>query len=88
MFTRWAIDRGAKHFVMLSRTGGNAVTQEFLERLRVQGIDIKVVKGDVSVLADVERVVAASERPVRGVVQGALVLKVSSRKLLSLQCGS
>lgn len=78
-FSKWAVQRGARNLIYLSRTGAaNAEAQQFLDALQFQGVDAKVVKGDVASLEDVKAAVAISDRPIKGVVQGALALHVSS----------
>lgn len=63
--------------MFLSRTGAaKPEAREFVEMLRSQGVNAKVVKGDVTSLKDVKAAVAASDKPIKGVIQGALTLHV------------
>ncbi|KAL8783267.1 MAG: hypothetical protein Q9213_004743 [Squamulea squamosa] len=74
-FSKWAVHRGARHLIYLSRTGAaKPEAQLFLDSLHAQGIDAKVQQGDVLSLKDVKAAVAASDRPIKGVIQGALTL--------------
>ncbi|KAL8669472.1 MAG: hypothetical protein Q9168_005934, partial [Polycauliona sp. 1 TL-2023] len=74
-FSNWMVQRGARHLIYLSRTGANKPEAQLsLEDLRAHGVDAKVQIGDVLNLQDVKDAVAASDRPVKGVIQGALVL--------------
>ncbi|KAJ4413900.1 Type I Iterative PKS [Gnomoniopsis sp. IMI 355080] len=77
-FSEWAVSRGARHLIYLSRSGGyNPEAQSLLSSLAARGIDATVIRGDVTRLADVQAAVAAATakgRPVKGVVQGALTL--------------
>lgn len=76
-FSNWAIERGAKNLVFLSRSGAaNPEAQGFLNTLHSRGVNAEVVKGDVSCLEDVNAAVAGSNRPIKGVIQGALTLHV------------
>ena len=76
-FSNWAIERGAKNLIFLSRSGAaNPEAQGFLDTLNSRGVNAKVVKGDVSCLEDVNAAVAGSNRPIKGVIQGALTLHV------------
>lgn len=75
-FSRWAIQRGARNFIYLSRSGVSTKNAEiFLAELVNQGINAKVVKGDVASLDDVKAAVASADFPIQGVVQGALALQ-------------
>lgn len=71
------IDRGAKSFTYLSRSGlDKQDTRDFIAELQDLDIDAQFVKGDVSSFDDVKRAVASTERPIKGVVQAALTLQV------------
>ena len=81
------IDRGAKSFTYLSRSGlDKQETQDPIAELQRIGIDAQVVKGDVSSLDDVNRAVASTKRPIKGVIQAALTLKVMKIWLYRTQC--
>ena len=72
------MEQGARHFTYLSRSGiKDRQAQNFIDVVRAKGVVVEIVRGDVSAMADVEMAVASCKRPIRGVVQGALVLKVS-----------
>ncbi|KAF2973192.1 hypothetical protein GQX73_g454 [Xylaria multiplex] len=74
-FSSWAVTRGARHLIYLSRNGAaNAEAKAFLDELAESGVDVSVVKGDVTSLADVEAAVATARYPIAGVVQAALTL--------------
>lgn len=74
-FSAWAVARGARHLIYLSRSGAaTAEAQTFLDELTSSGVDATVVKGDVTSLADVQAAVSAAKYPIKGVVQGALTL--------------
>ncbi|ORY63304.1 uncharacterized protein BCR38DRAFT_475285 [Pseudomassariella vexata] len=74
-FSAWAVSRGARHLIYLSRSGAaGSEAQAFLDELAHNGVDITVVKGDVTSLTDVEAAVKSSQYPIKGVVQGALTL--------------
>lgn len=69
----WMVERGARDLVIMTRHPGAADTS-WLEALRARGAEIRVVEADVARLADVERVIAGLDRPLRGVVHVAGVL--------------
>ncbi|KAI1406986.1 hypothetical protein F5Y13DRAFT_207084 [Hypoxylon sp. FL1857] len=85
-FSAWAVSRGARHLIYLSRSG--AVKDEakiFLASLRENGVTALVVKGDVSSLADVQAAVKSSKLPIKGVIQGALTLHDGLFESMSLE---
>ena len=74
----WMKDRGARHFIFLSRSADdNPQAASFVKDLRAscQGLTVHVVRGDVAIRKDVDRAIAAAERPIRGVIQAAVVFK-------------
>jgi NADP-dependent 3-hydroxy acid dehydrogenase YdfG len=75
---QWMILRGARKFVFLQRSGGDKPgVKEWLSRIEQQGSSVTVVRGDVTVLADVKTSVEACEAlggPLGGVVQAAMGL--------------
>jgi hypothetical protein len=77
------VSRGARHFIFLSRSGADkpeaaALVEELHELTRSKHTDltVQVVRGDVSVKDDVGRAVSSATKPIKGVVQAAMVLKV------------
>lgn len=72
-------DRGAKHLVFLSRSGGSK-NQEDLDRFRERGILAEAFKcnvNDKAALDGVFRQLRSQGRVIRGVVQCAMVLEVT-----------
>ena len=79
--TSWMMKHGARRFVFLSRSGTDVQQAAVLVRdIEAGGADVRIVRGDVTVKADVDLAVAGvqAEHPIRGVVQAAMVLKVST----------
>jgi len=77
------VSRGARHFVFLSRSGTDKreaaeLIDELheLSRSKYPGLSVQVVRGDVSVREDVRRAISHATKPIKGVVQAAMVLKV------------
>ncbi len=69
---------GAKHLVVLCRSGfADDKSQGVLKNINAAGCHVEQVQGDVCVLADVQRAFRVAPVPVRGVIQGAMVLRVS-----------
>ncbi|CAH0052312.1 unnamed protein product [Clonostachys solani] len=76
--TAWMMEKDARNFCFLSRSGADApAAARLITDLETAGAHVDVVRGDVSVQADVRRAVAAipSDRPLRGVIQAAMVLR-------------
>ncbi|KAH8165552.1 hypothetical protein CIB48_g2685 [Xylaria polymorpha] len=85
-FSAWAVSRGARHLIYLSRTGAaKDEAKIFLAGLRDKGVDVSVVKGDVTSLADVQAAVNSSKQPIKGVIQGALTLHDGLYESMSLE---
>ena len=73
----WLVTRGARHLVLLGRSGANAAAQETVRQLEAAGTEIMVAAADVSRREELAEVVAAMERsmpPLGGVVHAAGVL--------------
>lgn len=74
------LERGCRDFVFLSRSGtANAEAAGVVKRLEEAGATVGVFCVDASDEAAVTRVVAdvSSTRPIRGVIDAAMVLRVS-----------
>ena len=71
----WIVDRGAKHLIILSR---NARAGPYLANLEEAGCKVRVVGCDVSDESQVAWALqsCADLPPIRGVIQGAMVLQV------------
>ncbi|KAK8024490.1 KR domain-containing protein [Apiospora rasikravindrae] len=74
-FTKWMVERGARQFVFLSRSGApSQEAQKFISWLESVGAEATVVKGDVASRQDVDRAVGASPGVIKGVIQAPLEL--------------
>ena len=78
VLAEWLVQCGAKHLVFTSRKGAaTPQAEEFLGKLRAQGIFIQVVLGDAGSKNDVERLlaeIATLEVPLKGVFHLAMVI--------------
>jgi NADPH:quinone reductase-like Zn-dependent oxidoreductase/NAD(P)-dependent dehydrogenase (short-subunit alcohol dehydrogenase family)/acyl carrier protein/SAM-dependent methyltransferase len=78
VIARWLVECGARHLVLASRSGlATAGAAEFVAGLKKQGVEALVVRADVGVAAEVEKLftaIDASGRPVRGVFHLAMVI--------------
>lgn len=76
--TTWLAEKGAKHFVFLSRSAGKMADDDpFLQELESLGCTAVRVSGDVSNYDDVVRAIKATGQPIFGVLQASMVLQVS-----------
>ncbi|KAL9094794.1 MAG: hypothetical protein Q9165_003065 [Trypethelium subeluteriae] len=67
---------GARHLVTMSRSDQtDERSQSVLFNLKSLGAQVQCVKGDVTVVEDVQRLFRSSTRPVKGIIQGAMVLR-------------
>ena len=80
------IKRGASRFAFLSRSGADAKSAATLVKdIKTTGVNESVIRGDATNAADVERAVqsVSSQHSIAGVVNAAMVLRVSLICLLS-----
>lgn len=76
----WMMDRGAKHFSFMGRSGTDSKQAAILvDEMRMAGASVQVIRGDAAVRADVDKALKSipTAHPVRGVVHAAMVLRVS-----------
>ena len=74
----YMVRHGAKNLVIMSRGGyEDAKSQGVLKDLHAIGAKVGLERGDVSNLHDVRRVFQQSTKAIAGIVQGAMVLRVS-----------
>lgn len=78
---RWMVTKGAKHIVLVSRSGSvTGRVKELVDELGAMGANILVRRCNVVNKAEVDELVSSELRelpPVRGVVHGTMVLRVS-----------
>ncbi|KAJ6172830.1 KR domain-containing protein [Penicillium chermesinum] len=76
--TSWMMKRGARNFAFLSRSGADSTQASILvSELENAGVTVQVFRGDAGVREDVEAAIKQipEDRPVRGVINAAMVLK-------------
>lgn len=71
---RWLIAKGAKHLILISRTGSTRQLAPQLQALQEAGAHIQVVAADVSIKSELEAVITALAVPVRGIIHAAGIL--------------
>ena len=77
LVAQWLVERGAKHLVLLSRSGLNPSASDRLEKLEQAGACVKIVQADVSDSKQLDRVwseIELSSPPLRGIIHAAGVL--------------
>lgn len=81
---RWMVEKGARHLIFMSRSGLEPTkAREFVQDLESQGnCHIQAVTGDVTNINDVERALSAAGRPIAGIMQLSMVLRVRSPFIL------
>jgi acyl transferase domain-containing protein/NAD(P)-dependent dehydrogenase (short-subunit alcohol dehydrogenase family) len=60
---RWLVDEGARHLVLAGRREPDHAARSVLGKLESQGAAVQVVQGDITVAADLERIMGAAARP-------------------------
>jgi len=73
----WMVEQGAKHLVLVGRSGAKAAVHNQLEALEQTGATIRILKSDVSQAKQVAQVLAEIEQslpPLRGIIHAAGVL--------------
>ena len=80
--TRWLASQGARNIVLASRSGmSQASTRELVEELKSRGIKVLVYVCDIGEEAEVKKMISLVQETmpsIRGVIHGAMILKVSS----------
>ena len=78
MLARWLVRCGARHLVLTSRSGPATPDAEaFLDDLRALGTEVTVVRADIGVAKDVDRLmseVRGLSQPLRGIFHLAMVI--------------
>ena len=73
----WLVERGARHLVLMGRTGASGEALPAIERMERTGAEIIIAKADVSQSEQLARVLAEIERtmpPLKGVIHAAGLL--------------
>ena len=74
---QWLVDEGAKALVLMGRRGATPEVEALLETWRGAGVQVRVVRADVTSLAAVDELLADIHRtlpPLRGIFHSAMVL--------------
>lgn len=80
---RWMVSRGAKNLLLLSRSGPVVdKSRRLVEELRRSGARIEAPRCDVADAISLKRVLQSYEKtmpPIRGCIQGSMVLRVGQK---------
>ncbi|RYP85007.1 hypothetical protein DL769_001050 [Monosporascus sp. CRB-8-3] len=77
---------GARHLTILSRSGaGDERSQRVIRDLSSLGATATISKGDVSKIDDVTRIFQESVLPIKGIIQGAMVLRDKTFESMTIQ---
>jgi hypothetical protein len=75
--SNWMVERGARCLVYLSPSAGTTEQHHnFEEELKCQGCEVVFVHGTAAEMSNVQQAISQSPKPVKGVFQLALALKV------------
>ena len=81
----WMAQHGVRSLTFLSRGAGTKRSDElFVEEIQSMGCEVHLVRGDVTEAADVQRAVAASPRPLKGILQLTAVLRDQSWREMTI----
>ncbi|KAK7977184.1 hypothetical protein PG988_004674 [Apiospora saccharicola] len=86
----WLVSRGAKNLIIISRSAGNTEkTGGFVDELRQAGCRVAAISCNVSAAGDLAKALRGCENqglpPVRGVINGAMVLQDSVFEQMTLE---
>lgn len=74
---KWMAAQGARHLVLMSRSGPREDASRDIEAMRAEGIEVIDARGDVTKQAHVRKIIddiRSGMPPLRGVIHGAMVL--------------
>ena len=86
---RWLVEKGARHLVLLGRSGASSAGESIAAELAAQGATIATIQADISNESDLARALSeirGTMPPLRGVIHAAGVL--DDRMLLKLDAES
>ena len=70
----WMAEHGARHFVYVARSSPNAHAAEMLDDLHAMGVSTQTIKCDITFKPAVVSAVAQVTKPIKGVIQAAMVV--------------
>jgi NADPH:quinone reductase-like Zn-dependent oxidoreductase len=83
--SNFLVEKGARHLIFLSRSAGQSEEHDrFSKELHAQGCQSTLVQGSVTDIQDVTKAVQSCGKPIAGVIQLSMVLKVRMAPTSSL----
>lgn len=80
----WMIEQGARNLIFLSRSAKpNPEIQAYLDELTSQECHVQLVAGSVSNMADVVKAVQTAAKPIAGIINLSMVLRVRTNSPFS-----
>jgi hypothetical protein len=80
----WLVEKGATCLCFFSRSAGKSDEDKaFMKELESQGCLTQAISGDVTVIGDVESAISNAHRPIAGILQMSMVLKVRENCIFS-----
>lgn len=74
----WLVEHGARHLIYLGRSAGRSDSDKrFVAELASMGCSTQCFQGSVATLEDVQNAVKKASKPLAGVLQMSMVLRVS-----------
>lgn len=70
----WMAEPGAKHLIYVSRSSPNVHATEMLDDLHAMGVSTQTIKCDITSKSAVVSAVAQVTKPIKGVIQAAMVV--------------
>ncbi|PQE23080.1 polyketide synthase protein [Rutstroemia sp. NJR-2017a WRK4] len=81
---RWMVERGAKSLIFLSpRAGQSTEDTSFIRELESMDCEVSAVRGQAEDMCDVERAIRSTDKPIRGIIHLAMVLRDNSVMTMS-----
>ncbi|MBP5971592.1 SDR family NAD(P)-dependent oxidoreductase [Brasilonema sp. CT11] len=76
LVARWLVQNGARHLVLVARSGASVAVNEQLQELEQAGAQVKVAQADVSDVEQITKVLREIEQipPLRGIIHSVGVL--------------
>ena len=78
----WMVDHGARHLILLGRSGiKDESARQFVDSLSVRGVQVAAPACDITIESSLVQVLedcSSSMPPIKGCIQGSMVLNVSS----------
>ena len=79
-FVQWMFENGAKHFILIGRSGPKDEAKNQIAQLIEKGADIKIIQADGSNRSELEKIIhgVPNEKPLKGILHLSGVLDDSS----------